>query len=273
MSEKPANDAENTPKPLFPEIREVDNFAALTWLRKGWADFRACPTASLFYGLCFVIGGYLMIFSLRDAPEYIAAVITGFVILGPFLALGLYELSARRERGEPCDLRPSLSACQKNVGNMGVFALLLLVVYLVWARASVVVFAVFYSGAIPSMGDFLTHVVLTDQIDFLLAYFAVGAIFALIIFAISLISIPLIKDQQMDAITAALSSVRALFMNPGPMIIWAGTIAVLAMLGMVTFLLGTLIIGPLLGHATWHAYRDLTGTTSADTVKVDRKSH
>lgn len=258
MSEEQDNPDEN-PR-YFPDIQEVTVDAPLQWLKKGWQDLKACPSGSLFYGTCFVIGGYLMIFSLRDAPEYIAAVITGFVIAGPFLALGLYELSAQRERGEICTLRKSLLACRKNVGNMGVFALILLVVYLVWARASVVVFAVFYSGALPTMGDFFRHLIMTEQTDFLLVYFTVGAIFGLIIFAISLISIPLIKDKQMDAITAAIASVRALIFNPGPMIVWAGFIAVLSMFGMVTLLLGTLVVGPLLGHATWHAYRDLTGT-------------
>ena len=261
------NDEQEMPekgRPYFPNIQEVETDAPLKWLKMGWEDIKACPTASLFYGACFVIGGYLMIFALRDAPEYIAAAITGFVIVGPFLALGLYELSAQRERGETCSLKPSLMACRKNVGNMGVFAIMLLVVYLVWARASVVVFAVFYSGALPTMGDFFKHVILTEQLDFILVYFAVGAVFVLIIFGISLISIPLIKDKQMDAITAAIASVRALFLNPGPMIVWAGLIALLSLLGMVTLLLGTLVAGPLLGHATWHAYRDLAGTSVND---------
>lgn len=247
--------AEDTP--AFPEILEVPAEAPLKWLKSGWQDLKACPAASLFYGACFVIGGYLMIFSLRHAPEYIAAVITGFVILGPFLALGLYELSAQRERGEQCSLWPSLMAWRANMGHLGVFAVMLLVVYLVWARASVVVFAVFYSGELPDMGDFFRHVIMTEQMDFLLVYFAVGAIFALIIFSISLISIPLIRDRRMDAITAAIASVRAVMLNPTAMIVWSGIIALLSMIGIVTLLVGTLIIGPLLGHATWHAYRDL----------------
>ncbi len=246
---------------FFPDIQEVPTDAPLKWLKKGWDDMKACPRASLFYGLCFVIGGYVMVFSLRDAPEYIAASITGFVILGPFLALGLYELSAQRERGEQCRLRPSLMACRKNVGNMAVFAIILLVVYLAWARASVVLFAVFYSGEIPTMNELFMHLIMTEQLSFLLVYFGVGAIFALIIFGISLISIPLIKDKQMDAFTAAIASVRALLLNPTPMIVWSGLITLLSLFGITTLLVGTMIAGPLLGHATWHAYRDLTGTS------------
>ena len=247
----------------FPDIQEVPVDAPVQWLKRGWQDLKACPAASLFYGACFVIGGYLMIFSLRDAPEYIAAVITGFVIAGPFLALGLYELSAQRERGEACALAPSLMAWRKNLGHMGIFAAILLLVYLAWARASVVVFAMFYSGALPTMGDLFKHLIFTDQLDFLLVYFGVGLIFVLIIFGISLISIPLIKDKQMDAVTAAIASVRALLRNPTAMTVWASIITLLTVFSMATLLLGTLVAGPLLGHATWHAYRDLTGSRVA----------
>lgn len=257
------NTSPETESSDFPTIRDVAPMAPLNWLRLGWRDLKACPAASLFYGLCFVLGGYLMIFALRDAPEFIAAVLTGFVILGPFLALGLYELSAQRERGERCQLVPSMLAIRKNIGHMSVFALILLVVYLVWARASVVVFAVFYSGALPTMGEFFRHVILTEQIDFLLVYFAVGAIFALVIFSISLITIPLILDRKMDAVSAAIASVRAVFANPMAMIAWSGLITLLSLFGIVTLLLGTLVAGPLLGHATWHAYRELTAPQKA----------
>jgi uncharacterized membrane protein len=154
-----------------------------------------------------------------------------------------------------------MMACRKNVGNMAVFAIMLLVLYLAWAWVSLVVFALFYSGELLTIGDFLRHLVLTEQLDFLIVYFGIGGMFGIVIFAITIITIPLIKDKQMDALTAAIASVRAVIMNPAPMIVWAGFIAVLSMLGMVTLLFGTLFIGPLLGHATWHAYRDMTGTT------------
>jgi uncharacterized membrane protein len=109
----------------------------------------------------------------------------------------------------------------------------------------------------PSMSGFLRHVISTDHIGFLMVYFAIGGLFALIAFAISLITIPLMLDRNLDAITAAITSVRALFANPAAMFVWAGLIALLGGLGLVTFLAGMLIAGPILGHATWHAYRDL----------------
>lgn len=243
--------------PAFPKIRTVDIERPLTWLRLGWADLRACPLASLFYGFCFIAGGALMVLALGGAPEYIAAVTSGFLILGPFFAIGLYDISRRREQQQPCRLGPTLMAWKGNAGNLGIFTAILLVIYLVWARASMVVFALFYSGEMPSMSGFLRHVVSTDHLGFLLVYFAVGGLFALIAFAISLITIPLMLDRNLDAITAALASVRVLFANPAPMFVWAGLIALLGGLGLVTFLAGMLIAGPILGHATWHAYRDL----------------
>lgn len=243
--------------PPFPTLRTVPVEQPLVWLQRGWGDLRACPLASLFYGLCFVGGGALMVLALGRAPEYIAAVTSGFLIGGPFFALGLYEISRRREKGQPCSLGPTLTAWRGNAGNLGLFAALLLVIFLVWARASMVVFALFYSGEMPTLSGFLRHVVSTDHLGFLAAYFAIGGLFALIAFAISLVSIPLMLDRGHDAITAAIASVRALFMNPGAMFVWAGLIALLGGLGLVTFLAGMLVVGPLLGHATWHAYRDL----------------
>ncbi|MBM3391193.1 MAG: DUF2189 domain-containing protein [Betaproteobacteria bacterium] len=248
---------QSRPAPAFPTIRTVEIEQPLAWLRRGWGDLLSCPFASLFYGICFVGGGALMVLALGGAPEYIAAVTSGFLIGGPFFAIGLYEISRRREKGQPCSLGPTLMAWKGNAGNLGIFTAILLVIFLVWARASMVVFALFYSGEMPTMSGFLRHVVSTDHLGFLAAYFAVGGLFALIAFAISLIAIPLMLDRGHDAITAAIASVRALFMNPAPMFVWAGLIALLGGLGLVTFLAGMVLIGPVLGHATWHAYRDL----------------
>jgi len=243
--------------PALPKIRDVPVEQPLQWLKRGWGDLLSCPVASLFYGFCFIGGGALMVLALGGAPEYIAAVTSGFLILGPFFAIGLYEISRRNEKHQPCSLGPTLMAWKGNASNLGIFTAVLLVLFMVWARASMVTFALFYSGEMPSMSGFLRHVISTDHIGFLMVYFAIGGLFALIAFAISLITIPLMLDRNLDAITAAITSVRALFANPAAMFVWAGLIALLGGLGLVTFLAGMLIAGPILGHATWHAYRDL----------------
>ena len=243
--------------PALPKVRDVPMEQPLLWLKRGWQDLLSCPTASLFYGLCFIAGGALMVLALGGAPEYIAAVTSGFLIGGPFFAIGLYEISRRREKQQPCSLGPTLLAWKGNAGNLGLFTAILLVIFLVWARASMVAFALFYSGEMPSLSGFLRHVISTDHLGFLLAYFGIGGIFALIAFALSLITVPLMLDRNLDAITAAITSVRALVANPAAMFVWAGLIALLGGLGLLTFLAGMLIAGPILGHATWHAYRDL----------------
>lgn len=244
-------------RPPFPAIRTVSIGRPFHWLKLAWADLKSCPSASLFYGFCFVAGGGLMIAALSWAPEYIAAVTSGFLIGGPFLAIGLYEISRRREQQLPCNLVATMTSWKRNASNLAIFAGILLVIFLVWARASLVVFALFYSGQLPTMATFLRYAVSTDHIGFLVAYFAIGDIFALIAFAISVVSIPLMLDRGHDAITATIVSVRAVMANIPAMFVWTALIALLGGLGLVTFLVGILITGPLLGHATWHVYRDL----------------
>lgn len=245
------------PSSSFPAIREVDLDAPWRWLRLGWADLRANPLASLFYGLCFVVGGYALFWSAGHAPEVIPALLTGFMISGPFLAMGLYAISRQREKGEPVNLVDTLLVWRHNLANMGIFAGMLGILFLVWARASLVIFALFYSGPLPTTEDLVRYLITTDNWAFLATYFIVGGLFAAIAFALSLVTAPLMLDRRTDAVTAAITSVRALFANPVPMMLWAGLIAVLGMFGLLTLLLGILFIGPLLGHATWHAYREL----------------
>lgn len=244
-------------RPAFPTLRVVPPDAPLRWLSRGWSDLATCPGPSLFYGLCFAAMGYLMVFALRDMPQYIAAVTSGFLLVGPFFAIGLYEISRRHERGERCSLGPTLGAWRANAGNIGVFSLILIVLFLIWARASLVVFALFYTGEMPSLGGFLRHVVSSEHLAFLTAYFAIGAAFAMLAFAIGVISIPLMMDRGHDMITAVIASVIALTRNLPAMTVWAVLIALIASLGLLTFLVGMIVAGPLIGHATWHAYRDL----------------
>ena len=251
-----AND-EATPLSPFSRVREIETLAPLKWLKLGWADLRNSPTQSIFYGLCFLVGGYFLLWVLQDSPQYIPAVTMGFLIVAPFLAMGLYEISRRLETGDKPSLLQSMTSWRPNIGHVSVFALILLILYLVWARASMVAFAVFYSGKLPTFKDFMIHVIQTDNIEFMLVFFGIGSVFAAFTFAISVISIPLIMDRDCDAITATLTSAFALASNVGAMIIWAGLIALLAVVNLSTLLLSIVIVGPLLGHATWHAYRDL----------------
>lgn len=241
----------------FPRPREVGTGAPLRWLARAFDDLKACPIPSLFYGFCFAAMGLLVTFVFEHAYEYTMAVTSGFLLLGPFVAMGLYEISRRRELGAPAVLAPTLTVWRRNAGNIGVFVVVLGIVFLVWARASMVVFALFYTTELPSLSDFIGQVLSLRNLEFLAVYFGVGLVFAVTVFAASVVSIPLMLDRDQDAVSAVIASFNALRSNPGPMLIWAFLIVSLTGVGFLSFHVGLVVVMPLLGHASWHAYRDL----------------
>lgn len=255
MSGAEAPDAAARP---FPRVRAgLPATAPLTWLAAGWADFRACRAASAFYGLCFALTGVALLIALRQAVQLVTAVTTGFMLVGPFFALGLYDLSRRRERGEPASLRPTLLAWRRNLPALGIYSLILIVLYLIWARASLVVFAIFYQGGMPTVETFVEQIARFDNIEFLVAYLVVGSLFATLAFAVSVVSIPTILDRDQDTVTAMLASFLALVRNPPAMAVWGGLIVALVAIGIATAFIGLVVTMPVVGHATWHAYRAL----------------
>jgi uncharacterized membrane protein len=247
---------------LFPVIRTVPARQPLVWLARAWADIRAYPAASLFYGGCFAGMGLLLLLVFRFAVNYTTTLAMGFMLLGPFLCLGLYDLSRQRETGN-VSLARSLVAWRGNPGGIGIYVLILTVAFLVWARASLVTFALFETNAMPSWELFFVQLAALRNITLVVAFFGVGMVFATIVFAFSVLSIPHLLDPQSDAVTAAAVSIAALARNPGAMLFWAACIAGLIMFGLVTAYIGLLVTGPLIGHATWHAYRDVVGAAAA----------
>ena len=241
----------------FPQIRRVTVRAPLRWVVAGWRDFTRAPAASAFYGVAFALMGWLISLVFRHAYEYTSALTAGFLLVGPFVATGLYDISRRLAHGETITLRPTLTAWKANVGAFGLFALVLTVILLVWARASLVTFALFFSTGMPTLSGFLQRVMSVEHLDFVLTYLAVGLVFAAIVFAISVVSVPMMLDRGTDTIVAALTSVRALAANPAPLICWAALIVLLIGIGFATLFIGLVVTAPIVGHATWHAYRDL----------------
>lgn len=242
---------------LLPAIRPLTLGSPWRWLRLGWADFQAAGTASLFYGVVFAGMGRTLTWVLRHAYEYVWALTSGFLLVGPFLAIGLYDLSRRHERGEAMQLRPTLMAWRANVASIGIFALVLGVLLLLWSRASLVVIAVSFPDQMPSVEHFLGDALAVDHLQFLFAYCFVGAFFASLVFAIAVISVPLMLDRNTDGIVAALTSLRTCHDNPRVMLLWAFLIASLTAIGFLTFYLGLVVVIPVIGHATWHAYREV----------------
>jgi uncharacterized membrane protein len=241
----------------FPPLRTVSLSAPFRWLALGWADLRRAPAASITYGAIFAMMGWLIALVFRHAYELVSAMAAGFLLLGPFLATGLYDISRRLQDAQRVRFADTLTAWRANLGAFSLFSLVLTIIMLVWARASLVTFALFFSGGMPTLKSFLDQLLSIEHLDFLLTYFAVGALFAAIVFAVSVVSVPMMLDRGTDTIVAALTSVRALFTNPLPLLVWALLIVVVIGVGFATFFVGLVVAVPLIGHATWHAYRAL----------------
>jgi uncharacterized membrane protein len=255
-------------------IKAVPPSAPLSWLARGWADLRRAPAASLFYGVVFALMGWLIHLVFQHMVEMVSALTAGFLLLGPFLATGLYDISRSLERGRAPRLAESLTAWRSNLGAFSLYALILTIITLVWARASLVTFALFFSTGMPTLQGFVGQIVSIEHLDFLLAYFAVGALFAAIVFAVSVVSVPMMLDRGTDTVVAALTSVRALFANFGPLTFWALLIVVIVGLGFATLFIGLIVAVPLIGHATWHAYRDLVAESVRDgPTESDHRGH
>ena len=274
----------------MPAVRTVSAGAPLGWLARGFADFRAHPLPSLFYGACFALMGWLIAVVFEHAAAYVSSLVTGFFLVGPFLATGLYALSRRREEAQHArdllrgfvaasawlflgmdeaaslhealrDLAVGLSG-EHGIGHgsvwwLGVFGLVLAVILLVWARASLVVFALFYTSEMPSVHGFLGQIVSPDNVEFLVAYACVGGGFAILVFAISVVSVPMMLDRGTDGVVAVLTSARAFGANLPAMAVWGAAIVVVIAAGFALLFVGLVVAAPVIGHATWHAYRAL----------------
>jgi uncharacterized membrane protein len=252
----------------FPEIRHIGVDAPLAWLGRGWADLRAAPVASVFYGAVLTLMG-LVLGRLAGHAAYELAFVTGFLLVGPFLAMGLYDISRRRERGGSVRLRPTLVAWKTNLPAIALYSLILALLMAVWIRVSVVVVALFFGGGMPAV-DTLAHDILESENGslFVAAYIGAGSGFALLVFATSVVSLPMLLDREnMDTLTAMITSFNAVRLNFWPMVFWGLLIVGLTAVGFATFYLGLIVVLPIIGHATWHAYREVVASHS-DTANL-----
>jgi len=241
----------------LPAVREVMPDAPWRWLRLGLADMRAAPVPSLFYGVVLTACGALLTHSpTKGAVEL--ALLTGVLIMGPFLLMGLYDISRRLARGERVTLGATLFAWKVNAPAIGFYAVILALLLAVWIRVSIVVVALFFDGNAPSVEALWASMSESpDTIGFIGAYIAAGCGFALFVFATSVVSLPMLLDREkMDALSAMITSFNALRKSFGTMLMWAGLIVSLVVFGFAAFYVGLVVILPMIGHATWHAYRE-----------------
>jgi len=238
-------------------VNKVDIMAPLGWLSKGVSDLKKAKSLSLTYGLTFAILGAILIFIAAKNPVWSAALTSAFLLLGPFLAIGLYELSRQIEKGEKPSLKDSIHKIRENLVNLGFFAVLLGILLMIWLRISALIAGIFFNDV-----DLIVKgwAVLFDggrSVEFLLFFTFFGFFIAQLVFSISVVSIPMLLQRKVDVITAITTSLRVVIKNPMPMLVWAILIVVLINLGMVLALIGLTITLPIIGHASWHAYREL----------------
>ena len=246
----PPSDA---PRKEIVALRLTDPFR---WLLLGWRDLRAAWGISLFYGICFWLMALTLGAVFRNKPEYVMSIASGCLLLGPFLALGLYEVSRRREQGLRPSLGTSLTCWDSHLRSMGLLVLVLVVLELLWGRASLMVFAVFFNTGMPSTTGVINAIFNPENWDFLMVYLLVGGVFAGLVYATSVVAIPMILDRDTDAISAAITSLQVVFGNPAVLLLWGALITTLVFVSLVLpWSVGQWLIGPWLGHASWHAYR------------------
>lgn len=246
------------PTPFDIPLRPLRPGTIAQALRLGVRDFRRAPWIGLFYGACFVAMGWALLAVFQRAPVYVLALSAGFLLMGPFLCMGLYRVSQQLEAGAAPVFAESLLAWRTRLGTLAIFGFALLVLEMLWGRAALVVFAVSFDGMPDFKGSLLALLDL-DNLGFIFAYLAVGAVFAGLIYAVSVVAIPMILDRQTDAITAALTSLRLVLTQTPVMLLWGAVVTLLVVLALLPGFLGLLLVGPVLGHASWHFYRQAVG--------------
>ncbi|MBN2865192.1 MAG: DUF2189 domain-containing protein [Thiotrichales bacterium] len=232
-----------------------------TWLKKGWMDMAHAPMASLFYGSVMALSVLLVYAAFSNQPVVMFQIATFFVILSPFLAIGLYAISCQLSRGDSPDLFRSLFAWRRNPTDFALFALALGVIIAIWAR--IVPLIVSYVGSngllIVNPDEGVMSFIGSDLgMTFMGIFLASAAVVAAFVFAISVVTIPLLlRDNKAGLISSMVLSFQVVMENKLVMAVWALTIGALVTLGIVTFGLAMLVVMPLLGYASWHAFNDL----------------
>jgi uncharacterized membrane protein len=248
--------------PFVAPCRQLAPTAPFGWLRQGWRDMWSAPRQSLTYGSIVVLLSFALAWITVELGGYwqLLSLVSGFILIAPLLAVGTYAISRQLGRGKTPSLRRCMREEQRAVGNLMVFALMLMVVFLVWARAGSAIHVFFPIGSEPGWRDYVTFFGIGS---------AVGSIFALIVFAAAAFSLPMMVDRRVDTVTAVVTSINAVLRNRMAMAAWAACIVVAVAPGFALLFIGRErgaglmwlmaalgITLPLIGHATWHAYRE-----------------
>ena len=247
----------------LPPVRRLEIDRPWAWLAAGWRDLARAPGVSLTYGAIFTAASFLITAGvfLVGLEYLLLPLAAGFMLVGPMLAVGLYETSRRLETGEPVSLGSALFVATRSPMRLAFLGITLMALLLVWMRAATLLLALFLGPtAFPPLAEAVPTLLLTaNGVALLVVGTLCGAVLAALVFAISVVSVPLLMERDIDFASAVFTSLLAVARNPKPMLIWAWLVALLAGIGLATCYLGLIVTFPLLGHATWHAYRETVG--------------
>ena len=234
--------------PFAAPCKKLSPWAPFGWVRAGINDLVQAPQQSLAYGLSVaaLIGIVCLLAWIRGSQWFMFAMLGGFVFLAPLTCIGLYAISAQLERGQPPLFTRSIRAAfKRHFGNEMIFALVLMIIFLIWARAAVMV-SIFF----PTDGDTTTM----ELVSFFTFGTTIGAVFAAVTFSASAFSLPMIMHRDVDSVTAIVTSVNAVLRNKRAMFVWLTIIVVSLLVGVATAFIGLVVIIPVIGYAAWHGY-------------------
>lgn len=242
--------------------RSVPLLRPIGWLIAGWRDFLRCPLPGLLHGVLVAVFGAALCWWIPDRFWLLGGAFTGFLLVAPVIATGLYAISRALERGEPASFSTVAAAWAPRDGRMVIFGVLLALAGTGWVLTSAALIWSFAGAPVDTPGDFLRVVVLAEEGWLFEGWLMLGGLLAAPVFASSVVAIPLLLDRRISVLGAVLTSWRVVMANPAPLALWGAAIAGFTLFGMATGLLAMPVVVPLLGHASWHAYRELVGTVA-----------
>lgn len=250
-----------------PKVRTIRFSDIGEALADGIRDFQAAPLYGLFFGGIYAVGGVVLVLAATSwgMGYLVYPLAAGFALIGPFVAVGLYEVSRRREAGLPLGWGGVLGVVfAQSRRELGWMAFVTLFVFLLWMYQIRLLIALFFGFQSFAMTDFL-HVLLTTPEGwlFLAIGHADGAVLSLVLFSLTVVSFPLLLDRDVDFITAMITSVRSVTRSPGPMLAWAAMVVGLLIVASAPMFLGLFVVLPVLGHTTWRLYRRLVEPAEA----------
>jgi uncharacterized membrane protein len=249
------------------QLAQISYEQPFLWLSKGWRDLLAAPVPGLLHGLAVTSFGMLLLLLAYRQFWLLAGAFSGFLLIGPLAATGLYAVSRALDAQRSPTLLTALSAWRPHDHRLVLFGLLLAAAGTCWVMTSASMITAFAAQPVRDPVDFLHVVVLSEQSWLFEGWLALGGVLVAPVYASSVVAIPLMLERRIGVLGAVLTSWRAVLQSPGPMALWGALLMAITLIGMSTVLLGLIVAVPWLSYASWHAYRDLV--PQADLPKVN----